>query len=144
MCINYNGNPLPENIIHPKDFKKDYKWSDDDNLSFDDYAHNVRLLKLTDEMGKAIKETVLPRLKSEYNITTFEQFKGEDEIDMLWCCSGAFDGGWDFHFGLNQNDYLDNDDFIQAKENAFMHYFEQEEGQILVNKVYDYMDDFLD
>ena len=52
---------LPENIIHP---------NRDDNLSIEDAQDNENALEPTPEMYAEIKESVLPRLKSEYNITS--------------------------------------------------------------------------
>ena len=74
---NTAGNPLPENIIHPKG---------EENLEFEEADANTFTLEFTPDMEDAIKNGVLSRLKSEYNVTTMEEYRAASEGDLDWVC----------------------------------------------------------
>ena len=118
---------LPENIIHP---------NGDDNLSVEDAQDNENALEPTPEMYAEIKESVLPRLKSEYNITSADD-NYDSDIDMVWVCGGVTTLSWNFDFGLKKEDFKTESDYDLAIADKWQHYFHNSEEQVIINIIGD-------
>ena len=116
---------LPKNIIHPKGAE----------LSVEDAQFNENLLLATDEMDAEINRSVLPRLKSEYGITSADD--DHDDVDLVWVCGGLLSLSWNFDFGLKKEDFKKESDYDFAIADKWEQYFHKSEEQAIVNMIGD-------
>ena len=101
----------------------------------DDAIDNGNVLVPTPEMYAEIKESVLPRLKSEYNITSADN--DFDEVDLDWVCGGVSSLSWNFDFGLNKEDFKTEYDYDIAIAEKWELYFHNSEEQCIINMIWE-------